>query len=305
MNTLSGTSLEQEHFNLDPEIFRQNFDQEPFGFTHNLSGHELFQMDSLRALARMYQSGKDCFVAAGAAAPGTQFYAVPRVTGSPADVLEKLDQGSFRVLLKRPEQRHPGFRKLIDTLFKQVIDLQGGLGNDRVVRLDSSVFISSAATTTPFHFDPEIAFFCQIAGEKIYHLYSRSTVSEEEMEKFFFRGVVDIAQVDLAGRDAKREHVFNLAPGKGLHQPQNSPHWVLTGPGLSVSYSFVYETEATRAVNAVRAYNRYLRSFGMKPTAPGISPGTDARKAKVMRVIMPAQRVIVKVARKALKKGKK
>lgn len=305
MSTAPATSRAQAHFNLDEKVFREDFDREPFGFTHNLSGLDLFQMDSLRSLARLYQSGKDCFVASGASTPGTQFYAVPKLTGSPADVLEKLDQGSFRILLKRPEQRHPGFRELIDTLFKQVIDLRGGLGNDRVVRLDSSVFISSASTTTPFHFDPEIAFFCQIAGEKIYHVYSRSTVSEQEMEKFFFRGVVDIAQVDLAGRDAKREHVFNLAGGKGLHQPQNSPHWVLTGAGLSVSYSFVYETVATRNANAVRAYNRYLRTLGMNPTAPGINPGADARKVSVMRAIMPAQRLMVKVARKVARKGKK
>src|SRR4051812_9670387 len=101
--------LQQSRLNLDPRLFEENFDREPFGFTHNLNVSSLFQLDSLHSLARLYENGRDCFVAAGARAAGTRFYSVPSVKSSPADALDKIDQGSFRILLKRPEQRHDGF----------------------------------------------------------------------------------------------------------------------------------------------------------------------------------------------------
>ena len=130
--------------------------------------------------------------------------------------------------MKRPEKHDPRFRDLLDALFRQIVDLRGGLGRERVVRLESSVLVSSAATTTPFHFDPEINFFAQVHGDKMYHVYSPSVVTEAELERFYIRGVVNIGQVKLQGRDRSREHVFALGPGKGFHQPQNAPHWVET-----------------------------------------------------------------------------
>ena len=80
-----------------------------------------------------------------------------------------------------------------------------------------------AATITPFHFDLEVNFFAQIEGEKVYHVFSPSALTESELERLDIRGVVNIGQVQLKGRDAGGEHVFTLGPGKGLHQPQKRP----------------------------------------------------------------------------------
>jgi hypothetical protein len=87
----------------------------------------------------------------------------------PHEVMQHLETGSYRVLLKRPENYDLHFRELIDQLFAQVADSLGEFGDDRIVRREAGIFISSGATTTPFHFDPEIGFFFQIEGEKIYH----------------------------------------------------------------------------------------------------------------------------------------
>jgi hypothetical protein len=185
-------------------------------------------------------------------------------------------------LLKRPEKHDPRFRELLDLLFRQVVDLRGGLGRERVVRLESAVLVSSAATITPFHFDPEINFFAQIAGEKIYHVYSPSALHEAELERFYIRGAVNIGQVALKGRDPKCEHIFTLAPGMGLHQPQNAPHWVETRDSRSVSYAFVFETNASRALGRLR------------PATPGARPALDRLKAVTMRALIPARKVLVK-----------
>ncbi len=283
--------LSEAILNLDPDTFRRSFDREPFGFHHSLSELELFDFRALQSLAGKCNAG-DYFVAAGAPTPGTVFYSVPHGQCTPVEALDRLDTGAYRVLLKRPENYDAQFRELLTTLFKQVVDLRGGLGGEKVVRLEGGILISSAATTTPFHFDPEIGFFSQIEGEKIYHVYSPTSVSEAELERFYVRGSVNIGQVDLQGRDTGREHIFHLGPGKGLHQPQNAPHWVETAGTRSISYTFVFETDRTRAVGRVRAFNYLERKLGLKPAQPGTRPGLEGVKAGTMNVVIPAAKRI-------------
>jgi hypothetical protein len=152
--------------------------------------------------------------------------------------------------------------------------------------------ISSAATTTPIHFDPEIGFFSQIEGEKFYHVYSPASVTEPELERFYIRGAVAIGKVDLSRRDPAYEHVFNLGPSKGFHQPQNAPHWVQTGKSRSISYTLVFETDATRALGRTRAFNHYQRKSGLRPVHPGTHSALDAAKAGVMLAVIPARKLV-------------
>jgi hypothetical protein len=210
-----------------------------------------------------------------------------------------LETGSFRVLLKRPENYDLRFRELIDQLFTQVADSLGGFGGNRIVRLEAGLLITSAATTTPFHFDPEIGFFSQIEGKKIYHLYPPSILGEEELERFYKLGRVAIAQIDLEGRDPAREHVFRLGPGKGLHQPQNAAHWVETRGVRSISYSFVFETEAGRARGRARAFNHFLRCLKLNPAPPGVNPAFDAIKSEAMRGVLPVRRRVADIVHRA------
>jgi hypothetical protein len=221
------------------EEFATHFDSEPFGFTHRLSTLDLFSLDSLVRLARS-QRAADYFVASGARTAATEFYAVSHNVDKPDEAIAALDHKSVRVLLKRPELYDRRFRELLDVLFAKIVHCAGGdIG--QIVRLQSSILISSAATITPFHFDPEVSFFFQIAGPKTYHLYSPTVVQESELEGFYQRGVVDIAQVELGGRDPAREYVFELGPGLGMHQPRNAPHWVQTRTSPSISYVISYD----------------------------------------------------------------
>ena len=252
-----------DHLQIDSSIFANSFDREPFGYTHDLSSLDAFSFDSLCGLARTFAPHpRDYFVSASAPSAGTDFFSVPSGQYGPYEAIQQLDTARIRILLKRPENHDLRFRRLLDELFEQVVRLRGGLGGERVVRLESAIFISSASATTPFHFDPEIAFFAQIEGEKVYHMYSPRAVAEPELEDFYLQGLVSIGQLDLAGRNPELEHVFTLNAGLGMHQPQNSPHWVETRGVRSVSYSFVFETDATRAAGRARAFNHYVRKIG-------------------------------------------
>jgi hypothetical protein len=281
--------------------YRAAYDRVPLQFTHNLHELDMFQPDSLLRLAGLFTGHKDdYFVASSAPSPGTNFYSVPHGAYEPRRAMDELANGAYRILLKRPETYDPRFKALLDRLFRQVTDLRGGLGGEKIVRLESAVFISSAASTTPFHFDPEVNHFAQIEGEKSYHVYSPDVVAEHELDRHYVKGEVNIGQIALEGRDPAKEHVFRLLPGRGFHQPQDAPHWVRTGVERSVSYSFVYETDVSRARGRARSANHYMRMMGLSPQQPGVNPGVDTAKSGLMQVVTPVRRTMRRTLHKTL-----
>ena len=286
---------------IDTSIFAANYNKAPLGLGHNLHELDLFSMNSLTFLSKLYRGRQDdYFVAGSAPKPGAAFYSVPFNSQDPHQVLAALDEAPCRLLLKRPETYDPQFRSLLDRLFSQIVEHQPALARERIVRLESAVFITSAATTTPFHFDPEIAFFSQIAGEKTYHVFAPDVLTEAELENFYVRNVINIGQVDLDRRPPASEVVFKLRPGLGLHQPQNAPHWVETEASRSISYSFVFETEASRAIGRARSFNHALRRLGVHPSSPGAYPRRDALKAETLRLIRPVRRELGKLVHQTL-----
>jgi hypothetical protein len=289
------SSHEEARFVGIPKDVRSSFNRTPFGYEHNLSGLDLFDFGALCTLARKYD--RDYFVATGAPSPGTEFYSVRYGLHTPYEALQRLDSGDQRILLKRPENHDARYGKLMRVLFEQALQMRGGLGKARLVRLDSSILISSAAAITPFHFDPEVSFFFQIEGEKIYHLYTPTVLSEEELERFYWMGIVNIGQVDFDGRDPAEEHVFRLGPGKGMHQPQNAPHWVETQGSRSISFVFSFETDVSRELGRTRAFNYYMRKIGLAPSRPGTRRTTDAVKAQMMQVAIPLRKRIAGLTR--------
>ncbi len=277
----------------DPLRFKADFDVRPVGMRHNLHEIDLFTTESLRSLSTRYEGHPgDYFVAASAPAPGSEFYSVAHSMSGPVETLDYLDRRPARLLFKRPENHDQRFRSLLDTLFGQIVSMQPHLAGERIVRLESAIFITSAATTTPFHFDPEINFFAQIEGEKTYHVYDPQVLTERELENFYRRNMVNIGQVGLAGLDPAAETVFVLRPGLGLHQPQNAPHWVQTGVGRSVSYAFVFETESSRAIGRARSFNHMLRHLGLDPSLPGAAPARDVLKSTAVKFVRPLRSVI-------------
>jgi hypothetical protein len=280
---------------VDPNVVAQRFDRLPFGFDHNLGGLDMFSFASLRSLAEKYED--DFFVAASAPSPQTPFYSVSHGRYSPLDAIARLESVTQRVLLKRPERYDARFADLLQIVFNQILEMRGGLRGERVVRLVSGLFISSAAATTPFHFDPETTFFFQIEGRKEYHLYPPTALTEPELESFYRLGRLDIGQVDLEGRDRRYEHVFQLTDGKGMHQPQNCPHWVITSETRSVSYTISFETNVTRARGRTRAFNYYMRRAGLSPSPLDVKPTSDWAKARTMQYAIPIRRAVGRAVR--------
>ena len=291
----SATSLGAQDplLTLDAPLVRDSFNREPFGFTHRLGDLDIFDLANLRTLASRYIGHeRDYFVTTGAAAPGQIFRSVSGPGLGVVEAIDQLERRSVRVLLKRPENYDPRFRQLLDELFGDVLKTLGRLGDDKILRLESSIFMTSSARVTPFHFDPSVGFFSQVRGRKLYHVYPPAELAEPELEQFYFRGLVDIGQVDLARRQAGNEHVFNLTPGRGFHQPQNAPHWVETGEDVSISYTFVFETLSNRQLGRTRGFNHYLRKAGVVPALPGVHPHVDRLKAGTLSAWVPCRKAL-------------
>ena len=90
---------------------------------------------------------------------------------------------------------------------------------DAAARLKSSIFISAPQATTPFHFDPEVNFFSQVEGEKIYHLYEPSVLAEDEVEPLYVRATTDIGQVDRRVGTRAPNMYFGCNPGRACTTP--------------------------------------------------------------------------------------
>jgi hypothetical protein len=287
------------HLSLDQAVFDTRYNCEPFGFRHNLHQLDLFDDDSLRRLCRVYANfPQDYFVSESAPQPGSIFYSVPRAPLLPHQAFDQLTPGSYKILLKRLERHDPRFHRLLADLFCEIKErLQHQHYCHDVVRLESSIFISAPGAITPLHFDPEVNFFSQIEGDKIYHLYPPHALAEDEVEPLYVRATVDIGQVDLGRRDRSLEQIFVLQAGTGVHQPQDAPHWVETGGSRSVSYTFVFETVESRMKARVRAFNHYARRLRIEPALPGARRGRDAAKAAAMAAIIPVRKGIGKTLR--------
>lgn len=269
---------------IDPATYAAGYNKTPFGFQHNLHSLDLFQFEAICELSERYTaaSPNDYFVTGTSRTADSAFFDTEQIVLKPAEAIQKLDERPTRILLKKPENFDPRFRTLMNCLIGQLRALPGGLGDQPIQRVQSSIFITSAAATTALHFDPEVAFFTQIEGDKDYHAYPPDQVTEPELEHFYSRGRVSIGQLDMSKLDPKAEHFFPLKAGAGFHQPQNAPHWVQTRAVRSISYSIVYETALDRQIGLTRAFNHFERKAGLQPTPPAANPQLDGFKAKVI-----------------------
>ena len=276
------------------------FELEPFALTHSLHLDEMFSDQSIADLVRRFDDGGRSFIATGAGDAGDAFRSLPEHRIKPSEALARAEETSTRILLKRPEDHDERFRKLSDDLYQQIVATNPLAARSPALRIQASIFITSGATITPVHFDPEVNYFFQIRGAKAFHVFRPSCLEEEVVDAFYNKQVVDIAEVPLSACDSADERVFDLEPGRGLYQPLNAPHWVRTGAERSVSYSFVFETEEMRARGKVRACNHYLRKLGMQPDSGRLEGGASPLKIAAIDTLVPMRRMIGPLVRRVV-----
>ena len=167
---------------LDRSTARASFHRAPFAMRHTLAGHDLFTLPRLVELAKSmprdrieYNSGK--------LEPGVRPEEVPGIAMPAEDVIRRIENADAWLVIKGVE-RDPAYRALLHEFLTEVSSAAGP-ATERFEDLQGFIFVSSAGSVTPFHFDAEENILVQIRGDKYVHIFDnadRSLVPEESLE---------------------------------------------------------------------------------------------------------------------------
>ena len=262
---------------LDRSAARAGFHRVPFAMRHALADHDLFTLPRLVELAKSmprdrieYNSGK--------LEPGVRPEDVPGIAMPAEDVIRRIESADAWLVIKGVEH-DPAYRLLLHDFLTEVSNAAGP-DAARFEDLRGFVFVSSAGSVTPFHFDAEENILVQIRGDKYVHIFDngdRRLVAEESLELSPASHRNQPYRADFE----HRAEVFSLIPGDAVHIPYLWPHWVHTGTSWSVSMAMTWKTPAVRRLNKVRLINGTLRRYGLPQASPGHSPLGDSAKVSL------------------------
>jgi hypothetical protein len=260
--------------------FAKKMNQDSFIYRHKLVGHPLFELSRLSKLAEriINSSGHAhvmCKVAESAANAKPQwqdFISTEKV----ADAIVHIRESGSWVMIGHA-QEDPDYQALLNTIVEEIERMADVSIRDNITWIDAHIFIGSPNSVTHYHVDSETNFLFQIHGSKEAHLFDhkdRSVISEEEIESFLFSG----KQPKFKEHYEKSATVFQMPAGTGIHIPVTAPHWVKNLDDYSVTFSTLLYLRNMDELARVHQVNHLLRSFGLRPSAPGKSPALDRLK---------------------------
>lgn len=266
---------------VDPRLFSEKFDAQPFLIQHYLAGHPLFTLPNLIALSKRlpedhveYNSGN--------LSVNQEYSQTPRSGLSIEETIRQIEDCSSWMVLKFV-QEDSIYKELLNQCLDEIRPHSDPIESGMCQR-EGYIFISSPSSVTPFHIDNEHNFLLQIRGQKTVYQWDpwdRAVLPEQELERFYAGGHRNIPYRDEYSNRAYR---FDLTPGLGLHFPVNCPHWIQNGPEVSVSFSITFRTPASDRRALAYQANAMLRKWGMGPTPIGQSPWRDYLKVQGLRV---------------------
>jgi hypothetical protein len=278
----ASTSEKQAPIAVDAATFKAEFNRHAFTIRHRLVSNSLFSIPRLIELSKQLPDESVKYNSGGIPV-GTGIYEAPQTGLSKEDTLLRIGECQSWMVLKNVEQV-PEYSALLD----QCLDIaephcrEAGYG---MFKREAFIFVSSPASVTPFHIDPEHNFLLQIAGTKTIRILDRighSVLTEEEFEDFFtnshYSPVFKDEYKELASR-------FTLNPGDGLHFPVTTPHWVENGDQVSVSFSITFRSLQAERRGLVYEVNHRLRRLGIKPVPYGDSALRDSAKYFAFRAV--------------------
>jgi len=248
---------------IDSSTFVGNFDKRPFYIEHNLQDHPLFELPAIAALAERLPKDVLEWNSEGVGTYENRDQAKAKMTC--AETILSVEKQTAWVLLLQVE-RDPRYRALLDEILDQVPH-----PNQR--ERQGFLFVSSRASVTPYHFDPELNFLLQVRGQKTVFMWDADN-----------RFVLPAPAIDAfyAGNRGNRDQPYRedflpsawklpLMAGQGLHFPLHAPHWVKTESDVSISLSVTFKSRQSEFRKRVHGINHYVRKFGIEPPAPGAS----------------------------------
>jgi hypothetical protein len=288
------------------------FDRKPFHFEHDLATNETLKLESLREVV-LSLPREQVFASRADLKIDTDFdnahkdHAIDR---SLEATLADMATTNAYVMVRQPDT-HPRLRPVLELFMSELREnirksqTSGGTFfapgvseafHDPMLYL----FISSPNSVTPFHVDRYSTLLLQLQGEKdvmIWDRHDRDTVTEEELESLF--GEPYVKNPSYKGMRTREPHTAHLVKGQGVHIPFTAPHWVKNGPTVSVSLSFICQTDAAlRDANAYNFNYRWRKLISKIPSpiprppikSVGESEIVDTTKARVYKSVSGLKR---------------
>jgi len=257
---------------LDPDRFAAVLGRTSMAVTHRLVDHPLLERGALADLAdRLPAASVEHNL--GSLPTVVPTGEVTRVDAAPGDVVRTIEENASWMVLKNVEA-DPAYAALLDECLDEVQTLLGDRDGGMRQR-EAFIFLSAPNSVTPSHVDPEHNFLLQVRGTKQMHVgrFADPATEQRELERIYFGGHRNIEQPPA------EDECYELAPGDGVYVRPDAPHYVVNGPGTSVSFSITWRTPQTRHAARVHRANGHLRRLRMKPQAPGADPRRDRAKA--------------------------
>jgi len=277
----------------DNPDFRKDFDNLPFEFRHRFTAdHSLFQMSRLRRLIDKPATRAGVYFDAGDIRVDQRWDAVPSRQISMEEAFDSIESAGAWMIFRRVHL-DPDYNEVLEECMREIKRLSGRRIDEEKKSQEAMIFITSPNRVTSYHIDRECNFLMQVRGTKTINVFERDdreVTPEEELETFWSR---DNNAGVYKPQYQPRAHVFCMEPGKGVHIPVNSPHWLQNGNNVSISLSISYQYKDSNRKYIYQA-NYYLRKFGRHPTPPGKWHMLDLSKALVMAAGLHAKKFLVR-----------
>lgn len=245
---------------------------------HALAGSPLFTDDALAALIDKAPAGSYHVTTMDATTQDPRTRREGVVDGlSGAQAMEAVRRGHIAILLHGPGRYDTRYDELLAAIYRELGELMPDF-KSRGQRL--SILISSPRMQIPYHAEAPGQVLWQVRGYKRVLVYPASApfLPQEALERIAL-GDPAAPSLDYEPWFDEYAAVIDLAPGRMLHWPANSPCRIVNADCLNVAFTTEHWTDVLRQGWAVSCANGILRGrLGLRSLSrPSAGAGLWAR----------------------------
>lgn len=264
------------------DSFAQSYPDAILKLQHRLIDHPLMELDQLVGLSeRLPASVIEHNL--GDLPIGIGQHDVPAHSLTVAETIASIESNASWMVLK-DIQFDPTYRQLLHDVLAEIRPaVEASTGE--MLNLVGFIFVSSPHSMTPFHSDPEYNILLQTRGQKTMTLYSGfdEDILPPEFHEIYHTGGPRTVAWDDAWEG--KGTAVTLNPGDAVYVPLKWPHFVRNGPEVSISLSVTWRSAWSYAEADARAFNKWLRQFGITPAAPRLLPHRNLVKSTGWRAL--------------------